>query len=168
MDALFSIAYKGARIITDVEKNKFASHAAKLDRLWKKCDLGFPVKLHVLVAHMPYYLGNGEQTEEFMEKQHQFAAAFDASSRVHGHTRKRKLEADLGAIRNNDEIKAVKEDILERNRCKKVHVSAAQKVRLSDLTERERDETLAMEELAGYRSWKAILKDNMRSLYFED
>lgn len=119
LDALFSIAYKGERIVTEEDKAKFVSHSTKLDRLWKKYDLGYPVKLHVLVAHMPHYLRNGERTEEFMEQQHQIAAAFEARSRYNGQTKRRKHAADMEAVRNNEEIKAVQERLWSRTGTRK-------------------------------------------------
>ena len=165
LDASFSIAYKGAKTVTQEDKIKFKAHVKKIDKLWKACDLGYPVKLHVLVAHMPDYLGNGERTEEFMEQQHQLSAVFESRGRCHGDIKKRKLQADLEALRNDDEIKAVGREILEKNRYKKSVASRTRELKQTELTAQERDSLLLLDDLTGYRSWKAVLKDNMRSTY---
>ena len=164
LDAAFSIAYKGQRVVTDQDKANFSLHVTKLDLLWKKCHLGYPVKLHVLVCHVKDYLGNGERTEEFMEQQHQIGDSFNARNRIRGHSIKRRKMADMEALRNDETIKSVGEEVLKKARYNSTKRRAKREV-LKDKTKAERVDLLSLEELEGYRAWKDILKDEMRPSY---
>ena len=164
LDALTSIVYKTEDEITEEDKTKFDNHCMKLDRLWKRCDLGLPVKLHVLVQHMRDYLGNGRHTEEFMEQHHQVARSFNASFGGYSQGKKRKFNADMEGIRNDDKINEAKKEILGSWRQKKRRRVEEQQVRMEN-TEKERDYVLELDELDGYRSWIDILKASMESSY---
>ena len=97
-----------------------------------------------------------------MEQQHQIGDSFNERNRFFGDSRKRKHVADMEALHNNEEIKAVKQVLLDKRTHQKSPCLVAKRKRRTETTQAQRDELLDLPELQGYRPWRAILKEEMR------
>jgi hypothetical protein len=111
-DCIFSIARKGGREVSQVERENGARFVPRFCRLWRLLSLPSTIKFHILEDHLLDYLGNGERLEDATEQQHQISHTFEQRARISDFKKKAAVASRLETIRNDPDVKKEAERVL--------------------------------------------------------
>jgi hypothetical protein len=164
-DAIFSIARKGEREITQGEQLSIGKYIPLFCRLWRLIGLSSTIKFHILEDHLQENLGNGERLEDATEQQHQIGHSFEVRSRIANFELKSLVASRHEAVRNNPQMKDEIDRVLqETSRVKRKQVNRA---RMDEQTKRRREGRLHLldddvKEISVFPNRHSILQETLR------
>jgi hypothetical protein len=165
-DAIFSIARKGAREITQDDRIACSKYVPLFCRLWRLIGLPSTIKLHILEDHLQDNLGNGERLEDATEQQHQIGHSFEVRSRISDFKKKSGVAARHEAVRNNPHVKGEIDRVLkDTSRVKRKQMNQA---KINEETKRRRARRLHLldadvKEIDSFPNRTTILLDTLKA-----
>jgi hypothetical protein len=165
-DAIFSIARKGEREVSQADRNACSQYVPLFCRLWRLVGLPSTLKLHILEDHLLDHLGNGERLEDATEQQHQIGHSFEVRSRISQFEKKAAVASRLEAVRNNQGVKdEINRVLKETSRSKRKRVNKEKGERE---TARRREGRLRLldddcEEIDSFPSVESILMETLHA-----
>jgi hypothetical protein len=163
-DAIFGIARKGEREVSQADHINCAQYVSRFCRLWRLIGLSTTIKFHILEDHLLGKLGNGERLEDSTEQQHQISYTFEQRNRIADYKKKARVASRHEAIRNNPRVRAEAQRVLEETSRPKR--KEANRQRLDEDRKRKREgrlRLLEMEEITEFPQVDSVLLEQFQA-----